>query len=148
MSTKLSRMDEIISGDMFAMASSNNSDYRLASLTTVLNWIKSSFSDPDPAEQIITPADGFNATVNQNGTSTRLILLPTASLLTGTITLPINTVAVDGQEVVVTNSLQIASLTIAGNGATNVYGAPTVLAAEDNFTLKFNKTTNSWYKVA
>lgn len=133
---------------MFTMASGENSDYRLASLTVVMDWIKLAFASPDPLEQIATVADGFTTVVRQDGTSTRLILLPTGNLATGTITLPLSTIATDGQEIVVTSSLQITSFTVNGNGATKVYGAPLVLAAEDNFTLQYNSTTNSWYRIA
>lgn len=148
MSTRLSRIDTISSGDLFTMASGDNGDYRLASLTTVLNWIKLAFASPDPVEQIVVPTNGFTQVVRQDGTSTWLILRPAGTLATGTITLPLNTLATDGQLVIVNSTAAITTFTVGANGATAVYGDPATMAAEATFTLKFNSTTNSWYRIA
>ena len=118
-----------------------------ASISTLLSLFLTSYVSPTFTENITTPADGFTLVITSNANNSWQIIRPTSNLLTGTITLPLVTDAADGQEIIITTTLQIAALTINGNGATAVYGAPGVLAAEDNFTLKFNSTTNSWYKV-
>ena len=95
-----------------------------------------------------TPANGFTLTIISDGQTRWELLRPTGNLATGTIVLPLFTDAADGQEIKVTSTLQIAALTVNGNGATAVYGAPLVLAAEDFFTLRYNLLTLSWYRIS
>lgn len=118
------------------------------SLTGFLSYFQNNFVSPTFTKTISTPGDGFNIEVTQDGKNRWALLRPTSALATGTIVLPSPTVAVDGQEVLITTTLQITSFTVDGNGATNVYGAPSTFAAEDCVTLKYEKQTTSWYKVA
>jgi hypothetical protein len=75
-----------------------------------------------------------------------LIVTPAATLATGTILLPASTGTADKQLVTVTTSQEITGLTVDGNGAT-VVGAPTTLVLGGFFALKFDMTTNTWYRV-
>lgn len=139
---------ELAGSDNLPVYSSANGDARKLSLTALISYFQNNFTNTSKIATITTPADGFTLTVQQDGQSRWEILKPTGALATGTIVLPAPGVAADGQEILVTTSLQIASLTINGNGATAVFGAPSVLAAEDNFTLRYNQLSTSWYKVA
>jgi hypothetical protein len=60
----------------------------------------------------------------------------------------LNTQTPDGTEVLVTTTQQITTFTLAANGAAQLYGAPTTLAAQDNFRVRFVQATNSWYRIA
>jgi hypothetical protein len=73
---------------------------------------------------------------------------PAGTLAAGTITLPLNTGTPDGTEVLITTTQQITAFTLAGNGAAAVYGAPSTLAAEDFFRVRYVLSTNSWYRIA
>ena len=77
-----------------------------------------------------------------------LILQPTASFASGTVTLPPVADVVDGQEVIVFCSRQITTFTVDGNGAVDVLGEPSSLAAESTFTLRFDESSISWYRIA
>jgi hypothetical protein len=50
--------------------------------------------------------------------------------------------------VLVTSTQIITSFTLALNGAAAAFGAPTTLAANAFFTMRFYQATNSWYRVA
>lgn len=100
-----------------------------------------------PFIQSVNPSNGFNVTITQNNKKTWLLLLPSATLAFGTITLPAASTSIDGQEVRITSTQQITQLNIMSNGATNIFGAPSVLSADDCFELGYVKSTNSWYKI-
>jgi hypothetical protein len=63
----------------------------------------------------------------------------------GTIVLP--AVPTNEQVVNLNTTQAVTTLTVNGNGKT-VTGAPTTLAANAFFTLRFDATTNAWYRVA
>jgi len=138
----------LASADLFVVFSNNNGDSRKISAANLLEYFRTNLTAADYLTTISTPADGFNITVTQDGQDRWELLRPTGSLATGTLVLPATAVAVDGQKILVTTTYQVASFTLNGNGATEVNGAPTVLAAGDTFTMQYNKQTTSWYKVA
>ena len=76
-----------------------------------------------------------------------MLLQPAGSLASGTITLPLNTGVPDGTTVLITTTQEIASLTIALNGASAIFGGVTSLAAGTATALRFYQPTNSWYQL-
>lgn len=94
-------------------------------------------------------ATGFGVQIapSVNGGSVYLLLTPVAGYAAGTITLPAESLCVDGQQVRVSCTQAVTTLTVAGNGAT-VNGAPATLAANGFFTLRFDGVFRAWYRVA
>ena len=117
-------------------------------LSGFLTYFQANFVSPTFVKTISTPGDGFNIVATQDTKNHWNLLRPTGALATGTLVLPAPAVAADGQEELVTTTYQIASFTVDGNGATAVYGAPSVIGAENSFKLKYELQTKSWYKVA
>ena len=93
-------------------------------------------------------ASGFNVQVapQTGGASVWLVLTPLAAYAAGTITLPAVALCQDGQELLLNTTQAVTALTVAGNGAT-VNGAPTTLAANAFFRLKFDAVLRVWYRV-
>ena len=144
---QLSPVDIANPSDQIPIYRINNGDARRISITSLLTFFQQTFASPDVFTQFVTPGTGFNVAVTNNGNNGWLLLQPAGTLATGTITLPLNTVAADGQELTVTTTQQITALTIGLNGATAVFGAPLSLGADDFFKLRFYQTTNSWYRI-
>jgi hypothetical protein len=144
---QLSTAETLSPSDLIAIYSSNNWDARKASLQALLNLFQAQFAAPELTTQPATPGTGFSIAIASGNTNTWLLLQPAGTLATGTITLPLNTSTLDGTEVLITSTQQITTLTIGGNGATAVYGAPANLGADTGFRLRFYKQYNSWYKV-
>jgi hypothetical protein len=138
---------QLTGSDNLPVYSSANGDARKLAISALIAYFQDNFTKQDYLTTVSTPANGFTETVTQDGFSRWILLRPTGALATGTIVLPSPSVAVDGQEILVTNTLQITSLTVNGNGATAVYGAPSALSAEDKFTLRYNTLTTSWYGI-
>jgi hypothetical protein len=131
--------------DAFPIESASDRDARKASLSALRDFLQANltFSASDLVQQYAAPsATGFSVSIAVG--NTWLILTPVAGYAAGTIILPLNPT---NEQVVNLNTTQaVTTLTVNGNGKT-VTGAPTTLAANAFFTLRFDATTNAWYRV-
>jgi len=142
-------LNPISSGDQLPVYSPNNGDARRTSIGSLLAFFQESFASPTLSTNLYVPSTGFNITVPTPVSQNQWMLLqPAGTLATGTITLPLNTGVPDGTSVLMTSTQIITSFSVALNGASAVFGAPTTLAAGSFFTLRFYQATNSWYRVA
>jgi hypothetical protein len=146
---QLSGISQVSGGDLLPVYVSNNGDARKVSITQLLQYFQQTFASPTVATNLYVPSTGFNITVPTPVSQQQwMILQPAGTLAAGTITLPLNTGVPDGTEVTITTTQIITSFTLAVNGASNAFGAPTTLAANAFFTMRFYQATNSWYRVA
>lgn len=145
---QLSGISQVSGGDLLPVYVSNNGDARKVSITQLLQYFQQTFASPTVATNLYTPGTGFNITVSTPTSEQQwMVIQPAGTLAAGTITLPLNTGVPDGTEVLITTTQIITSFTLAVNGAANAYGAPTTLAANAFFTMRFYQATNSWYRV-
>lgn len=147
---QLTAVDEVVSADSVPIYSSGNGDARKASLGVIAAYIQSLLT---AAGLYMTQyaAPSVNATNTQiapatDGESVYLLLTPTGTFAAGTITLPAKALCQDGQEVLVSCTQIVTALTVAGNGAT-VNGAPTTLAVNGFFRLRFDGVFGAWFRV-
>jgi len=142
-------LSTVSSGDQLPVYSPNNGDARRTSIGSLLTFFQQSFASPTLATNLFTPGTGFNIAVPTPVAQQQWMLIqPAATLATGTITLPLNTQTPDGTQVTVTSTQIITAFTLALNGASNAFGAPTTMAANAFFTVRFYQATNSWYRIA
>jgi hypothetical protein len=146
---QLSGISQISGGDLLPVYVPNNGGARKVSITQLLQYFQQTFASPTVATNLFTPGTGFNVAVPTPVSSQQwMIIQPAGTLAAGTVTLPLNTQTPDGTQVLVTTTQTITSFTLALNGASAAYGAPTTLAANASFTMRFYQATNSWYKIA
>lgn len=113
------------------------------SLVMLAEYIQGRISTASLTTQYEAPtATGFTARIND--ANTWLVLTPNAAYATGTIALP---AATQGQEVSVNCTQAVTTLLISTTGDDTVVGAPTTLAANDFFTLRYDDTLDRWYRV-
>jgi hypothetical protein len=145
---QLSAVDAVVSSDQVPIYSSTNGDARKASMSVIKDYVLSdaTVADDKVTQYAAPAATGFTVTVNNSSDSVWLILTPLAGYAAGTITLPAVANCVDRQEVLVNTTQAVTTLTVSGNGAT-VIGAPTTLAANAFFRLRFDDVLNTWYRV-
>jgi hypothetical protein len=147
---QLSAVDSVTGGDQVLIYSSGNGDARKASMTTLATFFTEQVTPPpDTMTQYAAPnASGFSVTIAPAvpGNSVWLLLTPTGAFAAGTVVLPALASAVHGQEVEVTSTTAITALTVSGNGAT-VNGAPTTMAANAFFRLRFDGVFNAWFRI-
>ena len=146
---QLSGISQVSGGDQLPIYVPNNGDARRVSVTQLLQYFQQTFAAPTVATNLYTPGTGFNITVPTPTSEQQwMVIQPAGTLAAGTVTLPLNTGVPDGTQVLVTTTQIITSFTLALNGAAAAFGAPTTLAANAFFTMRFYQATNSWYRVA
>lgn len=146
---QLSGLSQLSSGDLLPIYVPNNGDARKVSVGQLLAFFQQQFASPTLSTQLATPGTGFNIAVQTPVSEQQwLIIQPAGTLAAGTITLPLNTQTPDGTEVLVTTTQIITTFTLALNGAAAAYGAPTTLAANGFFRVRYYAATNSWYRIA
>lgn len=140
---QLSTINTLQGGDLIPVWSTNNGDTRKASMTTLATYMQSALTLPGAlATQYSAPStSGFSVTVSAG--DTWLLLTPTGTLAVGAIVLP--TGAAD-KSVVSVNCTQIVTALSVTSGNT-VTGAPTTLAANGFFTMRYDAATTAWYRV-
>lgn len=149
---QLSAVSALVGADLLPVFSSENGDARKASMTVLAAFIQSLLTadDGDETQYFAPAATGFSVTVNPtvDGNSMYLLMTPVAGYAAGTIILPAKAECVDGQTVLVSSTQVVTALTVNGNGATAVNGAPTTLAANAFFKLRYDGVFASWFRVA
>lgn len=145
---QLASVDQISPGDQVPIFATNQGDARKASLALLKAFIQEgTTAADDKITQFAAPsATAFSVQVNNDADSVWLVLTPTAGFAAGTLVLPAVANCVDRQEVLVNCTQAVTTLTVSGNGAT-VTGAPTTLAANAFFRLRFTAVTKTWYRV-
>lgn len=145
---QLAGLSQVSGGDLLPIYVPNNGDARKVSVTQLLTYFQTVFAAPTVSTNLYTPGAGFNVTVPTPVSEQQWMLLqPAGTLATGTITLPLNTGTPDGTQLLVTTTQIITAFTLALNGAAAAFGAPTTLAADAFFTMRFYQATNSWYRI-
>lgn len=145
---QLSAVDQVQPSDQVPIYSSSNGDARKASLSLLKTFFQEGISaTDDKITQYAAPsATGFSVQVNNDSDSIWLVVTPLAGYAAGTIVLPAVANCVDKQEILVNCTQAVTTLTVSGSGAT-VTGAPTTLAANAFFRLRFDGVTDTWYRV-
>jgi len=145
---QLAGLSQVSGGDLLPIYVPNNGDARKVSVSQLLAYFQTVFAAPTVSTNLYTPGAGFNVTVPTPVSEQQWMLLqPAGTLATGTITLPLNTGTPDGTQLLVTTTQIITAFTLALNGAAAAFGAPTTLAANAFFTMRFYQSTNSWYRI-
>lgn len=150
MNKRLNITDKINDCDSVVIWSANNQDYRGAPVELLIEKIKEDLPQhinyPRMHIQHFNPTTNFTLDIENSEVGTYLILNPTSGLSTGSIKLPERYSLQDAQEIAVACSQQITNFSINSNGAL-VIGAPNALAANGFFKLKYDKLSNTWYRV-
>lgn len=146
---QLAGISQVSGGDQLPIYVPNNGDARKVSVSQLLAYFQTVFAAPTVSTNLYTPGAGFNITVPTPVSEQQwMVIQPAGTLATGTVTLPLNTGVPDGTQVLVTTTQIITAFTLALNGAAAAFGAPTTLAADAFFTMRFYQATNSWYRIA
>jgi hypothetical protein len=140
---RLTKAVTLALGDTLPIWSVGDSDERGATLTLLLSFMQSNltFTAAKPAQQFAAPTTGQTVVVATG--DSWLVLTPAGTLAALTVTLPAD--RTDGETVLVNTSQTLTALTVGGAGTT-VNGAPTTLAANGFFEMRYTATLNAWYR--
>lgn len=131
----------------FDTSNSDTRKFSVSALTTYTTGLFAGNISGYTTQYSAPSATGFTVAITDIGSDVHLILTPTAGFAAGTITLPAVANCKDGQRVLVNCTQAITTLTVNGNGATSVIGAPTTISANGYFTLKYDSVTKNWYRI-
>jgi hypothetical protein len=140
------------SGQSVPVFDPSKGDTRRWALSDLLTWLQANltFTTPGRAEpntQYLAPNDGDTAAINDDDEDTHLIIMPLVGLANLTLILPATGSIRDKQLLIINCTQAIAALALNGNGSTVGAGAPGALIANDFFTLKYDLTMNTWYRI-
>ena len=146
---QLTAMDTLTGSDLIPVYSQYNGDARKASMSVLAAFVQSTFETTgDKVTQYAAPtASAITIQVSNTSDSVWLIVTPSSVFAAGTIKLPAVANCIDRQELLVNYVNGVTALTIDGNGATNVIGAPTTMANNAFFRLRFDMVVKTWYRV-
>lgn len=148
MGRNYSRKTSPLTSDLALIWDVENSDWRLTTLSAIQTLFEANAVDVEPVTQYSTPLTGATVALSDgddNDLDIHLIITPAAGIAALTLTLP---AAPSDKQVIIVNSTQIiTTLTVDGNGK-SVVGAPTTIAAaNDYFRLKYDTVNSTWYRV-
>lgn len=147
--------DTLSNGMMLPVFSRPSQIYALTTIQTLSDQIEENVAaslgqDSFQLNYSSPSATGFTASVTDNTSNQWLILTPVATYANGTIVLPTigasDATDHQNQEILVNCTQIVTTLAITAPGAT-VVGAPTTLAANGFFRLKFEPIMKRWYRV-
>jgi hypothetical protein len=119
---------------------------------TTLTQIKALFDASDTAyqdqftAQYEAPLTGANIAITDSSASTELRIKPAGTIAALTVTFPASTNAVEGQEILMTSSQIVTTLTLAGNGST-IQGGATAFTAGGFARYRFDATFTQWIRI-
>ena len=147
---KLSKVTTLSASDLVALFSSSAGSDVAATIATLATFLQTLLTAGSGfTTQYAAPsATGFGVTIAppSNGGSVYLNLTPVAGYAAGTLTLPAVATCQDDQEVLVSTTNAVTTLTINANGS-SVTGGPTTLAAGAFFRLRFDGVYKTWARV-
>jgi hypothetical protein len=146
---QLGVVTSLTAADLLPLFSQTTGCDRAVSVGTLMAYLQTLISSAGMITQYAAPnATGFSVTIQlpDGGERLYLLLTPIADYATGTIVLPAVSGVVDGQEILVSSTHAVTTLTVSGNGA-QVNGAPTALAANGFFRLVFDANYSSWFRI-
>ena len=147
---QLSRAGSLAPGDLIPVWSQANGDTRNTSITDLADALEQlGKGDTDSTVYALTVVGSTFVVGIDPGTpggDVWALLTPTGPFTAGTIALPGIDERADGQEVLVSCSQSVAALTVSGNGAA-VNGAPTSLAANGFFRMRYDNVASAWFRV-
>lgn len=146
--TTVATASSLTTADKLRALISNTGDVREFTLSVLVEFLTEQLavSDNKVTQYAAPNATEFSISVTDSSQSTWLKITPAAGYAAGTIVLPAVANCEDKQELLVTCTQSVGTLTTNANGST-VYGAPTSLSANGYFTLRFDAQDSTWNRV-
>lgn len=141
----LDNINSVNNSTLFAV-NQNGLDYNCTG-ATVADFIQENVTFGDnKIIQYAAPLTGSTVAVTGTTSSVWLVLTPASTLAALTIQMPLASTCVENQELLVSTTQAVSSLTINVNGGAGV-GLPTSLSAGGFFRIRFEPVLKTWYRV-
>lgn len=143
---RLQKTTTVSTSDVIPIFSSQDADDRGVSVGNFLDSLGLPGASSEVLTQYSTPLTGstVKAVPASTGQSVYMLITPVGTIAAHTITLFDS--PIDKQELLVASTQTITALTVSGNGKT-VLGAPTTLAANGFFRLRYDGVNGTYNRV-
>ena len=140
---QLSAADTISGGDLIAVYKQSQGDARKSSMTNLAAFVAAQSAGTSEVTQYAVPTTtAFQVNVNQD--DTWLLMKPTGTFATGTITL--KPAPADKSEITITSIRAVGTLTITAASST-IVGSPNSIGINGFLKFKYDLGDNTWYRV-
>ncbi len=151
---QLSTVETLSGGDLLPVWDTSNGDTRKSSVTVLADYMQDNLDfgvANNFTTQYSSPLTGATVAITDgadDNTNVHIIITPLATIAALTLTLPLATSCVDGQEILITSTQHVTALTLSLNGASAVRGLPLELVKYGNVVLKYDAPNLLWYNVS
>ena len=139
---QLTETDTVKNGDFLPLYTLQNGDARKVPMHVVADYMREQSVNRLATAYAAPEASAFSVSV---ATNSHLILTPDAAYSDGAIVL--DSAPSDRDEILVNCTEAVTTFVVNGNGKT-VVGAPTSLAENGFFRLKYDGVLSTWFRVA
>ncbi len=139
---RLSSTDKLTGSDLLAVWVNGDSDTRKASLSLLAKWLEENANLPNQQITNYASPSATGFTVLLSNPNAWLLLTPTGTLAAGEIVLPSS--PQDRDTVTVSSTQEVTTLTVSASHT--VTGAPTTIAANGFFTMRYDAVNKAWYR--
>jgi hypothetical protein len=134
--------------DLMALYSAVDGDSRKISIANLATFLQTLVTfTASMVTQYSAPLTGATVTITDNKENVRLIITPAGTIANLTLTMPVVTNTLDGQELLVSCTQIVSTLTITAPTGGAVVGAPSALTANGFFRLRYDAVLSTWYRV-
>lgn len=138
---ELTETSTVANGDLIPLYTLQNGDVRKVAMHVVADYMREQSVNRLATAYAAPAASAFSVSV---ATNSHLILTPDDAYSDGAIVL--DSAPADRDEVLVNCTETVTTFVVNGNGKT-VVGAPTSLAENGFFRLKYDGVLNTWFRV-
>lgn len=143
---RLQGVDTVSTNDVIPIFSNSSGDDRKISVANFLTSLDLPGAASPVMTQYSTPTTGTTVSVVPANTGQSVYLLITPAGTIAALTILLYASPADGQELIVSTTQTITALTVNGNTKT-VLGAPTTLAANGFFRLRYDAVNQTYYRI-
>tara|TARA_R110000796_G_C14449036_1_gene423215 strand:- start:414 stop:893 length:480 start_codon:yes stop_codon:yes gene_type:complete len=148
----LSTTDTLVAADALVVYKNSQGDARRSSITNLQTYMQANLTlDQNTfTTQYSSPLTGATVILTDSSDddgNIHIIITPSGTISTLTLTLPAVASLVDKQEILFNCTQIVTTLTVGANGATAVLGEPAAFTANGFFRLKYDLLMTTWYTV-
>jgi hypothetical protein len=145
MTTNPSVTDSINGNDFIVIRKNKDFDYRVLPYPDFIQQLKTDLGGTGLVNEYVSMSANTTVNLNTIVLNSWVKIISATSGLTLTVNLPLPDYAINGQEVLITNTAN-SSVVPAFNGfGAQIFGSTSTMAKGSSITVKYDKSMNTWY---
>lgn len=147
MTTNPSVTDTINGNDFIVIRKNQDFDYRVMPYPDFIQQLKADLGGSGLVNEYVSMSANTTVNLNTIVLNSWIKILSATSALTLTVNLPLPDYAINGQEVLITNTANFNIAPVFNGFGAQIFGSVASIASGASITLKYDKSLNGWYKV-